>query len=314
MTSGDVLFSTLEGRFNELSRKYVAHQIPSETDLSFSADTDHIAAFRLLVHAEIEDYLERKARVALQNVSKVLATDDFDLEEIRIVFNLAIYFGQNLPLQLPFDMDIFREAAKGVVKCAEKFIDGNNGIKSNSLLVFCLILDKSIDKVDPVLVQLLNDFGKARGDVAHKSVSRVTTIQAPSAEYNSAQNVISELRRLFEVIPWKIETAIEDDAIEKTEISGQEYSFWLKMIPIEIKVKLSVNPISGGFNFDLSHFIHTPKQIGPYRPSRPWGDDQAYALRLAVTAITQYYKQAVDAGLPPSSDWLVPNKYWNSSA
>ncbi len=108
---------------------------------------------------------------------------------------------------------------------------------------------------------------------------------------------------------WTIEAALENDAIEKTEISGQGYSFWLKGIPVEIRVVLSVNPAQGGFNFHLSHFIHTPKQIGPYHPSRPWGDDQAYALRLAVTAITQYYKEAVNAGLSPSEKWLIPNEY-----
>ena len=107
---------------------------------------------------------------------------------------------------------------------------------------------------------------------------------------------------------WTIESALHDEAIEKTETTGQGYSFWLKGILVEIQVALSVNPERGGFNFHLSHFIHTPKQIGPYHPSRPWGDDQAYALHLAVTAITQYYKEAIAAGIAPSENWLIPNE------
>lgn len=108
---------------------------------------------------------------------------------------------------------------------------------------------------------------------------------------------------------WTIEDALNDDdsAIEKTEITNSGYSIWLKSIPIEIRITLSTNPLHGGFNFDLSHHIHTPTQIGPYHPSRPWGDDEAYALHLAVTAITQFYKQAVDAGHKPSKSWLIPN-------
>lgn len=106
---------------------------------------------------------------------------------------------------------------------------------------------------------------------------------------------------------WTIESALADEAIEKTEKTGQVYSFWLKGIPVEIQVVLSVNPERGGFNFHLSHSIHTPKQIGPYHPSRPWGDDQAYALHLAVTAVTQYYKEAISAGIAPSAKWLIPN-------
>ncbi|MBS2781221.1 hypothetical protein [Aeromonas salmonicida] len=107
---------------------------------------------------------------------------------------------------------------------------------------------------------------------------------------------------------WTIEAALEDEAIECTEKTDEGYSFWLKGIPTEIRVVLSTNPTRGGYNFHLSHFIHTPKQIGPYRPSRPWGDDEAYALHLAVTSITQYYRDAVKVGVAPNADWLVENE------
>lgn len=107
---------------------------------------------------------------------------------------------------------------------------------------------------------------------------------------------------------WTIDAALQDEAIERTEKTDEGYSFWLKGIPIEIRVVLSINPARGGYNFHLSHFIHTPKQIGPYLPSRPWGDDEAYALRLAVTAITQYYSDAVKAGIAPCSEWLIANE------
>lgn len=104
---------------------------------------------------------------------------------------------------------------------------------------------------------------------------------------------------------WTIEEALTDDAIERAEKTNQGYSIWLEGIPIEISISLSVNPAKGGFNFHLSHHIHTPSQIGPYNPSRPWGDDEAYALHLAVTAITRYYNQAIKEGHKPSDSWLV---------
>lgn len=107
-------------------------------------------------------------------------------------------------------------------------------------------------------------------------------------------------------MPWSIDEALNDEAIEKTELTQSGYSFWLRGIPVEISVILSVNPVHGGFNFHLSHFINTPSQAGPYRPSRPWGDYEAYALHLAVTAITQYYNQAIGEGHQPSREWLVP--------
>ena len=105
-------------------------------------------------------------------------------------------------------------------------------------------------------------------------------------------------------MPWTIDEALNDEAIERIERTNSGYSFWLKGIPIEVSVVLSINPVRGGYNFNLSHFIKTPSQAGPYRPGRPWGDDEAYALHLAVTAITQYYNQAVKEGHSPSEEWL----------
>ncbi|MGA4606706.1 hypothetical protein [Pseudoalteromonas maricaloris] len=107
---------------------------------------------------------------------------------------------------------------------------------------------------------------------------------------------------------WTIQEALKDESIEKTEVTGEGYSFWLKGISTEISVVLSVNPINQGFNFKLSHYIKAPTQIYKYTPSRPWGDDEAYALHLAITAITKHYKDAVREGHSPSTSWLIPNK------
>ncbi|HZX18600.1 MAG TPA: hypothetical protein VFF22_17245 [Pseudomonas sp.] len=109
-------------------------------------------------------------------------------------------------------------------------------------------------------------------------------------------------------MPWTIENALNDDAIERTEETPTGYSFWLKGIPTEIRVVLAVNPTNCGFNFYLSHYIHTPTQAGKYCPSRPWGDYEAYALHLAVTAITQHYKEAITAGHKPNENWLIANQ------
>ncbi len=107
--------------------------------------------------------------------------------------------------------------------------------------------------------------------------------------------------------PDLIQATISQDGIDAFEATDSGFSFWLKEIPSEIKISLSVNGQRGGFNFRTSHAIKTPLQAGPYHPSRPWGDDAAYALHLAVTSITQYYREAVNAGLKPDTSWLVPN-------
>jgi hypothetical protein len=106
---------------------------------------------------------------------------------------------------------------------------------------------------------------------------------------------------------WTIDDALNDKSIERTEKTASGYSFWLKGVPTEIQVVLSVNPAKGGFNYHLSHVIKTPDQYGTHSPSVPWGDYEAYALRLAVSAITQPYNFALKQGHEPASDWLIEN-------
>lgn len=105
----------------------------------------------------------------------------------------------------------------------------------------------------------------------------------------------------------KVAHMLAQPGLEKFEATQSGYSFWLKGIPVEIKVVLSATGDRGGFNFQTSHVIKTPNQIGPYHPSRPWGDDAGYALYLAVTSITQYYEEATKAGLKPEAAWMIPN-------
>lgn len=105
----------------------------------------------------------------------------------------------------------------------------------------------------------------------------------------------------------KVEHLLAQPGLAKFEPTLNGYSFWLTGIPVEIKIVLSVNGDRGGFNFHTSHVIKTPKQTGPYHPSRPWGDDAGYALHQAVTSITQHYDDATKAGLKPEAAWLIPN-------
>ena len=93
---------------------------------------------------------------------------------------------------------------------------------------------------------------------------------------------------------------------------GSQYSFNLKGIPTTITVRLYRREVRGPVWFEQSHWIKTPEQIGPYRTSRPFNDDESRALRQAVTGFTQFYDMAIKAGNEPSKSWLIENNNFNS--
>ena len=57
-------FKLLSERVAALFGKFASDQVADETanPLTFQPDLDRLAAFKLLVHAEIEDFLEAKAK------------------------------------------------------------------------------------------------------------------------------------------------------------------------------------------------------------------------------------------------------------
>jgi len=85
------------------------------------------------------------------------------------------------------------------------------------------------------------------------------------------------------------------------------FYIFLGSLKTEISITLSYDDQRIGINFELSHVIKTPIQIGPYRPSRPWGDDPGYALFLAITSLTQYYDDAIKNKHMPEENWLIRN-------
>lgn len=60
-----------------------------------------------------------------------------------------------------------------------------------------MICGKMADEIDINLINMLNVYGKERGDVAHQSVSRVKTLQAPSTERTNALVLINALGDFF---------------------------------------------------------------------------------------------------------------------
>jgi hypothetical protein len=111
-------------------------------------------------------------------------------------------------------------------------------------------------------------------------------------------------------MPWTVETALGDAAVEQPVQFVSEFKFFLKDIPTEITIRL-YRPVNGsGVQFTQSHFIQTPDQAGPYRTSRPWNDDEPRALHQVIDGLTSYYKAAVLNGHKPSADWLHENSHF----
>ena len=197
-------FRLLSKRLNDLQVNFVSDQIQDEAanPATFQPDLDRLAAFRLLIHAEIEDFLEAKARENVQSVRSRIGSGSTWMREAPEMFPLAIALKSGLPQDDTLDLQCHANVATELMSAASKFISDNNGVKTHAFATLSLCAGKTLDEIDLVLSAGLNSFGRDRGDVAHKSVTRCSSLQAPSAELQTARSLVDQIGRYFDVVPF----------------------------------------------------------------------------------------------------------------
>ena len=101
--------------------------------------------------------------------------------------------------------------------------------------------------------------------------------------------------------------ALDNDNIGGIRRFLSEHQFFIGKLSTRITVRLYEMQETREVEYVLSHFIHTPQQADAYRPSVPYGSDEADALSSAISALTIEYRCAVNVGSEPNEGWLVPN-------
>ena len=201
-------------RFKELKKRLGnlrAHMLPakfSPTGDYSDRQLDRARGYRLLVHAEIEAYLEdvtfEAAKTGVSEWDKTKKVSD-------CLFCLITSYHcgfkvEGLDEEPPFppsSRPSAYEEIKEVVNVAmiqyRKVHADNNGIREKNLLR--LILPVGIRKadLDPLWVTNLDEFGKRRGDVAHKAVKVLQQID-PQSELQTVEGLLVGLKKLDELI------------------------------------------------------------------------------------------------------------------
>ncbi|MFQ1681383.1 hypothetical protein ACK08B_16175 [Pantoea dispersa] len=200
MAKASSLFNEMTRRVKKLKSKYMARQVRNERNAIFVFDEINMAAFRLLVHAEYEEYIETKALESLNIIKADVAMNGYSTSHIKNIFAIARQVDKNLNIDKPFDEQNFKDIVNKIILEAEKKVRDNNGIKKNSFLILSLFCGYEDTSIDPLLLTNLESYGKDRGNVAHKSlrgVGRTISFLAPSAEVQNAENIRLMLRKHF---------------------------------------------------------------------------------------------------------------------
>ena len=169
-------FTDLNERIDELHFRFVPQLDPTGT--YSDADYDRMSAFRLLVHAEIERFIELVVEDAILKLPRTIAVWKSAGMQSEIVDALVKHTEVGL-----------RDSVKK-----------NNGVKSDNVLK--MLKPFGITGVDLVNVwlQTMDTYGEIRGGHAHNTRRAVQPID-PKTEQSMVYNqILPELRRLEELV------------------------------------------------------------------------------------------------------------------
>ena len=166
---------------------------------------DRARGFRLLAHAEIEAYLEDigldKAKEVVDQWKNSKTTTDA-LFCLVAHYHVGFEVADEEVLDEAFTVSSRKRVADEIADVANRaltqygsIVSSNNGVKEENLLRIVLPIGIRKGDLDSTWITDLQEFGKKRGTLAHKSVSTHHPIN-PQQEWNDVLNLLVGLENL----------------------------------------------------------------------------------------------------------------------
>ena len=168
---------------------------------------DRARAYRLLAHAEIEAFVEDIAKAAV--IKRLSEWKNKRTPSQLIISFLASYHAgfaadENDASTMPVTSRPFpKERIDDVIEKATiqymNRIAENHGVRADNLRRVFLPVGVDFDALDQTWLTAIDEFGKRRGEVAHKTIGAQQAID-PKTEYQNIQVLLLGLKELDAVV------------------------------------------------------------------------------------------------------------------
>jgi len=188
-----IRFKDLKKRLNELRRNLLPINFSPIGDYT-DKQQDRARGYRLLVHAEIESYLEDVSRETVTQA--IINWKNQNKPSNIIVSFLASYHSSwsvteeiknEEIIQIAKSRKNVKDSVAEVIDLAQKQftqkLKENHGIKDKNFKTLILPIGIDIDSLDQTWLTNIDNFGTKRGDIAHNSKRTQGTIN-PKDEYD----------------------------------------------------------------------------------------------------------------------------------
>lgn len=191
----------LDKRIRDLRRAFLPRQFSPIGNYSPEA-LDNSSAFRLLVHAELESFIEEIA-LDIVNRATVNVNSGRICETSAAILCLYKQEMGGMPSQLSeINHSSFVQGVK--LTCLHDLrrrIDKNNSIKPSSILSFFIPLGIDETKIDEQFLIDLSTLSARRGEVAHKRLGALLNLPDPKDDWNLVQRIVGSLKDFELLLP-----------------------------------------------------------------------------------------------------------------
>ena len=162
-------------------------------------EEDLIKAYILLVHAEIEAFLETIAENKMQ--AALGKWENANRSSICLTSVLSFCpVNENFAKKNKNDKDNLTKRIKHSISIFFQILVKNNGIKRDNILKILLPLGISIDDLDVTWLNTMESFGSSRGYIAHKSFKVNNQIDPKTEKDKINKQILPELRNIYELV------------------------------------------------------------------------------------------------------------------
>jgi hypothetical protein len=163
-------------------------------------------SFRVLAHAELETYFEDRsveiAKLAWSSWQETRASSapllnllGFCGQALSIPPETLVAPDENKKKGWPERVELTERIKVAVQDFIRRVTIENHGIREVNLVRMLLPIGLHVSSIDATFVSRLDDFGKRRGEAAHKS-SAVQQAVDPKDEYEAVRLLVTELTKL----------------------------------------------------------------------------------------------------------------------
>jgi hypothetical protein len=194
-------FEQLGERMNQL-RAHLLPAISATGDYS-AQELDRVRGFRLLAHAEIESFLEDRAKeVAIGAVKRWDANGSLGI----ILMSLVAFHSRqrtvthsHLKDECTGRKQRLRETVTQANNAFIAAVEKNHGIREENVLKLLLPIGIKATEIDSTLLNTIDSFGATRGESAHRSVHTQQMID-PKNEDETVKAILAGLAKIDQML------------------------------------------------------------------------------------------------------------------